>query len=110
MQPNIAEKRNQIAAICRKYDVRRMDVYDASDVGFGHPEGAPPIEIGFLVTFNGDAEPFEQFGQTLKMEEELNALLQTGVDVADHVVMNPEWEENRRFQETVENRLEPIYG
>ena len=110
MQPEIAEKRLEIADICRKYDVRRMDVYDASDIGFGHPEGAPPIEIGFLVTFNGDEEPFEQFGHTLKMIEELNALLQTGVDVADHVVLNPKWENNRRFRETVEKRLEPIYG
>ena len=106
MQPNIAQNRTEIADICRKYDVRRMEAYDPSGTGLGSPEG--PVEVGFLVIFNGDEEPFEQFGYMLKMEDELKSLLQKRVHVGERGAIYQN--QNQSFRARVEDRLERVYG
>lgn len=82
MHPAISEKRNELAAVCRRYRVRRLDVFGSAARGtdFGRASDAD-----FLVEFAPDAEP--GLAGFLDMKDELEDVLGRPVDLVERTAI-----------------------
>ncbi len=80
MHPLIAQNRAQIAQLCRRYAVRRPEVFGSAARGIDFDPDRS--EADFLVDFDPDVEmqPLDQF---LGLARELESLLGRKVDLAD---------------------------
>ncbi len=87
MHPAIAEKQDELADLCRQYDVVRLEVFGSAARGTDfYPDTS---DADFLVEFNRDGElrPLEQF---FGLAEALSDVLGRPVDlVEDHMFRNP---------------------
>ena len=87
MHPAIAEKQDELADLCRQYDVVRLEVFGSAARGTDfYPDTS---DADFLVEFNRDGElrPLEQF---FGLAEALSNVLGRPVDlVEDHMFRNP---------------------
>lgn len=86
MQPFLLEKRNEIAAICRRHYVSQMDVFGSAARDDFDPARS---DVDLLVDF--DAVPFERYADNkLDLEEDLVRLLHCDVDlIVSRYVRNP---------------------
>lgn len=77
MNPNLESHQPEIAAICQRFHVRRLDLFGSAvrEIDFG-----PESDFDFLVTYEpGHAPP--ALGDFLALRESLEALLRQKVDL-----------------------------
>ncbi len=100
----VEDKRAEVAALCRRHGVERLDLFgSASGTGDGFdPEGS---DLDFVVSF-GRRDPPDLFGRYFGLEEDLEGLFGRKVDL----VMEGALEKSRRFARNVEGSRVPLYG
>lgn len=100
----VEDKRAEVAALCERYGVERLDLFgSAGGTGEGFdPDGS---DLDFIVSF-GRRDPQDMFGRYFGLEEDLEALFGRGVDL----VMEGAVEKSSRFAANVEGSRVPLYG
>jgi uncharacterized protein len=87
MHPLIQEKRAEIAALCRRYRVRHLEVFGSA--ARGDDFDPANSDADFLVEFEpqGDLPPLEEF---FGFQADLSRLLERSVDLVEaRAVRNP---------------------
>lgn len=99
--PLITEHADEIAELCRRYQVRKLDVFGSAANGEFNPDTS---DIDFLVTYESDVD-FGPWGRHyLELENALAELLGRPVDlVFDKEFRNP------YFRKAVEESRTPFY-
>lgn len=86
MIPLIEERREELAALCRRYRVRRLDLFGSAATDRFRPEAS---DIDFVVEFEPKS-PMGPFGQYMGFLEDLKALFGRDVDLVEaHAMKNP---------------------
>jgi predicted nucleotidyltransferase len=100
----VEDRRTEIAILCRRYGVERLDVFgSASGTGEGFdPEGS---DLDFVVSFER-REPQDLFRRYFGLEGDLEALFGRRVDL----LMEGALQKSRRFARNVEASRVPLYG
>ena len=102
MHTTIAEKREDLAELCRRYEVVRLDVFgSAARATDFDPETS---DADFLVEFdpNSDLPPFEQF---FGLADALREVLGRPVDlIENHEFRNPD------LRASINASREPVYA
>ena len=105
MLPLLAAKKADIAALCRKHHVRRLDVFGSAARGDFDPIRS---DIDFLVEFDRSAPEAMTLHSFLGLKDSLEALLGRQVDLVDRQAV----ETSRNFirRRSILSGVEPIYG
>ena len=84
MHANIHEKRDALAALCRRYDVKRLEVFGSAARGLDFDPRRSDFD--FLVEFEqrSDLSPLEQF---FGLAEALEELLGRPVDLVERTAV-----------------------
>ena len=100
----IDQRRPEIAALCRRYAVRRLAVFGSAARGTDFDPATSDAD--FLVDFDAPGE-MSALRQFFGLAEELEALLGRKVDLAERAV-----EDSRNYirRNTILAEAEPIYG
>jgi predicted nucleotidyltransferase len=86
MIPLIEDKREALAALCRRYRVRRLDLFGSAATERFRPQAS---DIDLLVEFEPDS-PMGPFSQYMGFLEEVKALFGRDVDLVEAQAMkNP---------------------
>lgn len=86
MIPALAERRAEIAALCRRFHVRRLDVFGSASRGADFDPARSDVDL--LVTYLPDHSP--NFGEHLALRDALAELFRRPVDlVMANAVENP---------------------
>ena len=95
-------KRAEVALLCERYGVERLDLFgSAAGEGFDPEES----DLDFVVSFER-RDPQDLFRRYFGLEEDLEALFGRNVDL----VMEGALENSRRFAANVEGSRVPLYG
>jgi predicted nucleotidyltransferase len=90
----VEDRRAEIAALCERYSVKRLDLF-----GSGAGDGFDPeaSDLDFVVSFER-RDPPELFDRYFGLEEDLEALFGRGVDVVMEgaLLKNPDFAEGSR--------------
>lgn len=87
MHPSIAQKRRQISDICRRFHVRRLEVFGSAARGYDFD--ATTSDIDLLVEFEPEP-PMGLFDAYFELRDALSRLLGRDVDlVSANAVRNP---------------------
>ncbi len=98
----VEERRVELAEICRRYGVRRLDLFgSATGIGFD-PEAS---DLDFVVSFQR-RDPPELFNRYFGLKEDLEGLFGRGVDL----VMEGALKRDVRFVEEVARTRVPLYA
>lgn len=98
----IEDRRAEVAEICRRYGVERLDLFgSAAESGFD-PERS---DLDFIVAFER-RDPPDLFRRYFGLEEDLEKLFGRKVDL----VMEGALEKNRRFAANVAGSRVTLYG
>lgn len=101
MHAGLEKHRGQIAALCRRYAVRRLDVFGSATTERYDPEHS---DLDFLVTF--DPSPtFRPAAQYFGLLHDLERLLGCPVDLVEESAIT-----NRFFREQVEATRGLLYA
>lgn len=106
MHPLLTEKHTGIAEICRRHDVRRLEVFGSAARGEDFsPERS---DIDFLVEFNQNMRGLDHFGRMMDMEEDLQKLLRHPVDLIARRVI----EKSRNYirRRSILSDAQAVYG
>ena len=98
----VEDKRAQIAGLCRRYGVERLDLFGSAASDAFDPETS---DLDFVVSFER-RDPPDLFGRYFGLEEDLEALFGREVDL----VMEGALKRSRRFAANVEASRVPLYG
>ena len=98
----VEDRRAEIAALCERYGVERLDLF-GSAAGDGFDSEASDLD--FVVSFER-RDPPELFDRYFGLEEDLEALFGRGVDL----VMEGALEKSPRFAKGVEDSRVLLYG
>src|SRR5919206_1016629 len=98
----VEDRRAEVAALCEKYGVKRLDLF-GSAAGDGFDPEASALD--FVVSFDRRNPP-DLFQRYFGLEEDLEALFGRGVDL----VMEGALEKSRRFAESIEGSRVSLYG
>lgn len=100
----VEDRRAEVAVLCERYGVRRLDVFgSAGGAGDGFdPEGS---DLDFVVSFER-RDPPDLFRRYFGLEEDLRSLFGREVDL----VMEGALGKSRRFARNVEGSRVPLYG
>lgn len=102
MLPMIETKRAEIAALCRRHHVRRLEVFGSAARGDDFDPARSDVD--FLVEFDPASKP-GLFDTYFPLKEGLEALLGRPVDlVMDKAIENP------YLRASIDRSREPIYG
>ncbi len=101
MIPLITNHADQLAEICRRHHVKRLEVFGSAAVGDFNPEKS---DIDFLVEF-GDAPPKPWYGNHIDLKEDLESLFNRTVDLIDDTAIK-----NPYFRKSVDETREQIYA
>ncbi len=104
MQASINEKRDDLAAICRRFGVARLEVFgSAARGGDFDPDRS---DIDFLVTFNPAAR--NDLATFADLKEELECLLSRPVDLVEREAV----EGSRNFirRRAILGEAQSVYG
>ena len=102
MHPAIAEKRDAVAALCRRYGVRRLEVFGSA--ARGHDFDPARSDADFLVAFEKEAG-LSALDQVFGFAEALEEILGRRVDlVAPSAIRNP------YLRAAIDRSRELIYG
>ena len=100
MIPLVAQRRVELAEICRRHHVKRLEVFGSAAVG---DFDADKSDIDFLVDF-GDAPRKPWYGNHFELKEDLVKLFARDVDlVDDQAIRNP------YFRKSVDETREQVY-
>lgn len=101
----LAAKKADIAALCRKHHVRRLDVFGSAARGDFDPARS---DIDFLVEFDRSDPEAMTLHSFLGLKDSLEALLGRPVDLVDRQAV----ETSRNFirRRSILSGVEPIYG
>jgi predicted nucleotidyltransferase len=102
MHPSIAAKQAQIAKICRRFHVRRLEVFGSA--ARGNDFDPARSDADFLVEFE-NASPISQFSAYFGLENGLRALLGRDVDL-----VSPSAVDNPFVRASIDRSRELIYG
>jgi uncharacterized protein len=98
----VEDRRAEVAALCERYGVKRLDLFgSAAGDGFD-PEAS---DLDFIVSFER-RDPPELFDRYFGLKEDLEALFGRRVDL----VMEGALEKNRRFAKSVEDSRVLLYN
>jgi uncharacterized protein len=98
----VEDRRAEVAALCERYGVKRLDLFgSAAGDGFD-PEAS---DLDFVVSFER-RDPPKLFDRYFGLEEDLEALFGRGVDL----VMEGALEKSPRFAKGVEDSRVLLYG
>jgi uncharacterized protein len=98
----VEERWTEVAALCEKYGVKRLDLFgSAAGEGFD-PEAS---DLDFVVSFE-ERDPPALFDRYFGLEEDLEGLFGRKVDL----VMEGALEKSPRFARNVENTRVLLYG
>ena len=100
MIPLITQHSDDVAEICRRHHVKRLDIFGSAAVGDFDPEKS---DIDFLVEFD-DSDEFLLFQTRRDLTQELESLFNRSVDIV--IFANVE---NPYFRTSVENTIESIF-
>ncbi len=101
MIATVEDKKAEVADLCQKHGVERLDLF-GSAAGYGFdPEES---DLDFVVSFER-RDPPNLFHRYFGLEEDLEALFGRGVDL----VMEGALEKSRRFARSVEATRVPLY-
>jgi hypothetical protein len=105
MQPDIAEKREALAALCRRYGVARLEVFGSAARGVDFDPGKSDVD--FLVEFerHGDLTPRDRF---LGLAEALEKLMGRPVDLVERKAV--EASRNYIRRRAILRHAETVYG
>ena len=101
MIAEVASRRTELADLCRRFGVRRLDLFGSAARGDFDPERS---DLDFLVEF----EPKEPGGYSdayFGLKESLERLFDRPVDL-----VSPSSIRNSTFRESVERGKAPLYG
>jgi uncharacterized protein len=104
MQADIAEKRDALAAVCRRYGVARLEVFGSAARGSGFdPERS---DADFLVTFTPAAR--NDLAAFTELKEALERLLGRPVDLVEREAI----EQSRNFmrRRAILKEAQTVYG
>ena len=100
MQPIIEERRAEIAALCRRFHVRRLDVFGSAAGDFDPARS----DVDLLVEFD-PRSTLKAMDQYFGLKEELEALFERPVDlVVASAVKNP------YIRKSIEETRETLYA
>lgn len=100
MVPIVAEKREEIAALCRIYGVRRLDLFGSAARGSDFTDGS---DIDLLIEYDPGRAP--SWGPLFDLRDALARLFGREVDfVMAGAVKNP------HMRASIERSREPLYG
>ena len=104
MHADIAERRMELTALCRRYSVARLDVFGsaARGTGFDHARS----DADFLVTFTPEAR--NDLAGFADFKDALEALLRRPVDLVEREAVEASRDYIRRRRILAE--AEPVYG
>ncbi len=100
MIPLISQHADQLAEICRRHCVKRLEVFGSAAVGDFNPEKS---DIDFLVEFD-EHDDVSLFETRRDLTQALESLFNRSVDLV--IFANVE---NPYFRTSVENTREPIF-
>ena len=100
MIPLISQHADQLAEICRRHHVKRLEVFGSAAVGDFNPEKS---DIDFLVEFD-EHDDVSLFETRRDLTQALESLFNRSVDLV--IFANVE---NPYFRTSVENTTEPIF-
>jgi hypothetical protein len=103
MHHAIAEKREALAALCRRFGVRRLEVFGSAARGTDFD--ARRSDADFLVSFSPQAADLSHF---IDFKEALEALLGRSVDHVEREAL--EASRNYIRRQSILAEAEPIYG
>ena len=103
MHPAIAEKRQAVAALCRRFGVRRLEVFGSAARGADFDPRRSDAD--FLVSF---VPPVKDLSQFLDFKEALEALLGRTVDLVEREAL--EASRNYIRRRSILAEAESIYG
>ena len=98
--PLVARRKPQIRNLCRRYHVKRLDVFGSAAVGEFDPDTS---DIDFLVEFD-ESDDISLFETRRDLTQALESLFNRSVDLV--IFANVE---NPYFRSSVENTREPIF-
>jgi len=101
MHRTIAEKKKEIATICRKHRVERLEVFGSAARGTDFD----PVtsDIDFLVEFNSEKDPVT-LQRYLGMIEDLRSTMARGVDLVEE-----KWIHNPYLKEAINEDREVVF-
>ena len=101
MTPLVEQKKNEVAALCKKFKVHRLDLFgSATKKNFR----ADTSDLDFLVSFD-ENEPSEYSRCYFNLADSLEKLFQRHVDlVTDRSVRNP------YFRQAIDETREMVYA
>lgn len=104
MLVEIAEKRDALAALCRRYGVARLEVFGSASRAIDYDIGRSDVD--FLVTFNDESR--NDLAAFVDFKEALAALIGRPVDLVEREVI----ESSRNFirRRTILKEAQPVYG
>jgi len=103
MHPAIAEKRQSLAALCRRFGVQRLEVFGSAARGADFD--ARRSDADFLVSFSPQANDLLGF---IDFKEALEAVVGCRVDLVDRGAV--EASRNYIRRRSILAEAEPIYG
>ena len=100
MIPLISQHVGELAELCRRHHVKRLDVFGSAAVGDFNSEKS---DIDFLVEF-GDAPRKPWYGNHIDLKKDLASLFNREVDLVDYTAIK-----NPYFRKSVDETREQIY-
>jgi predicted nucleotidyltransferase len=98
----IEDRKAEVAEICRRYGVERLDLFGSAAEGGFDPERS---DLDFIVAFER-RDPPDLFRRYFGLEEDLENLFGRNVDL----VMEGALEKSRRFAANVAGSRVTLYG
>ena len=98
----ILDHKNEIADLCRRQGIRRLDVFGSAASGRFNPNGS---DIDFVAEFDDSSSSEGLLDRYLELATRLEALLGTAVDI-----ITPASIRNPYFRESVNAARENIYA
>lgn len=96
----LEQHRDALGALCRRFRVRRLDLFGSAAKGTFEPQSS---DLDFLVSLN-DASPADYTDNYFGLANELERLFQRRVDlVTERAVRNP------YFRQVIEATRQPVY-
>jgi len=103
MHAAIEEKRQALAALCRRFGVQRLDVFGSAARGADFDPRRSDAD--FLVSFSSQANDLSRF---MDFKEALEALLGRAVDLVEREAV--EASRNYIRRRSILSEAEPVYG
>ena len=99
--PLVAEHAEEIAELCRRYEVQRLELFGSAATGKFNPDTS---DLDFLVTYQPDADLGPWLGKFSEFRESLRELFGRSVDLVENRNFS-----NPYFRESVEASRTSVY-